>query len=106
MNCTYIALKLNNMKKLIQKIELINNMIPAVNMADKMPVTYAGGTWPYYVFIKPIRVTRYAVVIEAATTFSDYNFIKGVERYSIKNQMDELNYTLNTILKTFKKVTK
>ncbi len=100
------------MKKLIQKIELINSMIPAVEIADEIPVTYAGGTWPYYVLIEPIEVKNQFVTIRSAV--SQNSFIEGKERYNMnkssffgdENCAKHLNYTLNIILKSFKKVTK
>jgi hypothetical protein len=100
------------MKKLIQKIELINSMIPAVNLADEVPVTYAGGTWPYYVLIEPIEVKNQFVTIRSAINHN--SFIASKERYNVNKTSDfgdefcakHLNYVLNTILKSFKKVIK
>lgn len=112
MNYTYIALKLHNMKKLIEKIELINSLIPVVNSADTIPVTYAGGTYPYYVVIEPIVINKQFVTIKAG--IKNNSFIDGKERYNMNkisvfgdaHCRKHLNYTLNTILKAFKNVTK
>jgi hypothetical protein len=100
------------MKKLIQKIEQINAMIEAVNESENIPVTYAGGTWPFYVLIDPIQVNGKFVTIRSA--INQNSFIEGKERYNLKKSSvfgDEfcakhLNYTLNIILKSFKNVTK
>ena len=100
------------MKKLLTKIEQINAMIEAVNNAEEIPVTYAGGTWPYYVVIEPITINGKFVTIRSA--ISQNSFIDGKERYNMnkvstfgdQNCAKHLNYTLNTILKAFKNVTK
>jgi hypothetical protein len=100
------------MKKLLKKIDLINSMLDQVNNAEEMPITYAGGTWPYYVLIQPIEVKNQFVTIRSTT--DKYSFIDGKERYNMNKDSimgdqycaEHLNYTLNTILKAFKKVTK
>lgn len=102
------------MKKLIQKIEQINALIDAVNESENIPVTYAGGTWPYYVQIKPIEVKNQFVTIRPSDDASTYTYFETKERYNMNKKSicgDEfcakhLNYTLNIILKSFKKVTK
>jgi hypothetical protein len=106
------------MKALLKKIEEINSMLPAVNDAGDIPLTYAGGTWPYYVQIKPIEVKNQFVTIrpsdDASSSYcSRYTYFKTKERYNMnkKDVCDDygskhLNYTLNIILKAFKKVTK
>ena len=100
------------MKSLLKKIDLINSMIDQVNNADDMPVTYAGTTWPYYVLIEPIEVKNQFVTIRSA--IDNNSFIEGKERYNINKTSvmgdqycaEHLNYTLNIILKAFKKATK
>jgi hypothetical protein len=100
------------MKKLLTKIEQINAMIEAVNNAEEIPVTYAGGTWPYYVMIEPITINGKFVTIRSAIKLN--SFIDGKERYNLnkvstfgdQNCAKHLNYTLNIILKSFKNVTK
>lgn len=100
------------MKKLLTKIEQINAMIEAVNQSEEIPVTYAGGTWPYYVMIEPIQVKNQFVTIRSAIKLN--SFIDGKERYNMnkvsafgdQNCAKHLNYTLNIILKSFKNVTK
>lgn len=103
------------MKALLKKIELINSMLEAVNDSADIPVTYAGGTWPYYVQIKPIEVKNQFVTIRPSDdAFLSHNYFETKERYNMNKKSlcgDEycakhLNYTLNIILKAFKKATK
>lgn len=103
---------MNIMKKLIQKIEQINAMIEAVNNAEEIPVTYAGGTWPYYVVIEPIIISGKFVTIRSA--INQNSFIERKERFNLnkvstfgdENCAKHLSYTLNIILKSFKSVIK
>jgi hypothetical protein len=103
------------MKALLKKIEEINSMLEAVNNADQIPLTYAGGTWPYYVQIKPIEVKNQFVTIRPSDDASlRHNYFETKERYNMNKKSvcgDEycakhLNYTLNIILKAFKKAVK
>jgi predicted RNA-binding protein len=97
------------MKTLLKKIDLINSMIEQVNDLENIPVTYAGGTFPHYVVIKPIKVKNQFVTIES--DINNYSFIDKKERYNLNKVSlmgDEyckkhLNYTLNIILKSFNK---
>ncbi len=97
------------MKAILNKIDLINSMIEQVNDLENIPVTYAGGTFPHYVVIKPIKVKNQFVTIES--DINNYSFIDKKERYNLNKVSllgDEyckkhLNYTLNIILKSFKK---
>ena len=97
------------MKAILNKIELINSMIEQVNQSENIPFTYAGGTFPHYVVIKPIKVKNQFVTIES--DINSYSFIDKKERYNLNKVSvfgDEyckkhLNYTLNIILKSFKK---
>lgn len=100
------------MKSLLKKIDLINSMIDQVNELNETPVTYAGGTWPYYVQIKPIEVKNQFVTIRPADeVYLKYSYFETKERYNMNKKSicgDEycakhLNYTLNIILKAFKK---
>ena len=100
------------MKALLKKIEEINSMLEAVNDASDIPTTYAGGTWPYYVLIEPIEVKNQFVTIRSA--IDRHSFIEGKERYNMNKTSvmgdqycaEHLKYTLNIILKAFKKATK
>jgi hypothetical protein len=97
------------MKTILNKIDLINSMIKQVNDLENIPFTYAGGTFPHYVVIKPIKVKNQFVTIES--DINNYSFIDKKERYNLNKVSllgDEyckkhLNYTLNIILKSFKK---
>lgn len=97
------------MKTLLKKIDLINSMIEQISEAENIPVTYAGGTFPHYVVIKPIKVKNQFVTIES--DINNYSFIDKKERYNLNKVSlmgDEyckkhLNYTLNIILKSFNK---
>jgi hypothetical protein len=100
------------MKAVFKKIEEINSMIEKINDLGDIPVTYAGGTWPYYVQIKPIEVKNQFVTIRPAdNVYLKYSYFETKERYNINKKSlcgDEfcakhLNYTLNIILKAFKK---
>lgn len=94
----------------LKKINEINDLINVINELGEIPVTYAGGTFPYYVSIKPITVKNQFVTIES--NVNEYSFIDKKERYNVNKKSiygDEycqkhLDYTLNTILKSFKKI--
>lgn len=94
----------------IKKINEINDLINVINELGEIPVTYRGGTFPHYVSIKPITVKNQFVTIES--NINVYSFIDNKERYNINKKSicgDEycqkhLEYTLNTILKSFKKI--
>jgi hypothetical protein len=97
------------MKAILNKIDLINSMIEQISEAENIPFTYAGGTFPHYVVIKPIKVKNQFVTIES--DINNYSFIDKKERYNLNKVSllgDEyckkhLNYTLNIILKSFNK---
>ena len=97
------------MKTILNKIELINSMIEQISEGENIPFTYSGGTFPHYVVIKPIKVKNQFVTIES--DINNYSFIDKKERYNLNKVSvfgDEyckkhLNYTLNIILKSFKK---
>ncbi len=100
------------MKSLLKKIEEINSMIEKINDLGDIPVTYAGGTWPYYVQIKPIEVKNQFVTIRPSDdVYLKYSYFETKERYNMNKKSiggDEfcakhLSYTLNIILKSFKK---
>ena len=100
------------MKKLLKKIDLINELVPQINNLGQMPVTYDGGTWPYLVSIQFIEVKNQFVYIKSNTNRN--SFIDGIERYNMNKKSnwgdefcaDHLDRTLNVILKTFKKALK
>ncbi len=94
-------------KSTLKKIDNINSLIVIIDELNLIPYTYAGGTFPHYVLIKPIKVNNQFVTIESA--IKDNSFIDNKERYNVnKNSVfgDEycekhLNYTLNIINKAF-----
>lgn len=94
----------------LKKINEINDLINVINELGEIPVTYAGGTFPHYVSIKPITIKNQFVTIES--DINHYSFIDKKERYNINKKSicgDEycqkhLEYTLNIILKSFKKI--
>jgi hypothetical protein len=96
--------------RILRKIEQINSMLEEVKNADETPITYAGGTWPYYVDILPIEINNQFVTIRSA--IKNHSFIDGKERYNVnktsmfgdENCAKHLEYTLGIILKSFKKV--
>ena len=100
------------MKAILNKINEINSLIGEVSQLNEYPTTYNGGTWPYYVVIKPIKVSNQFVTIESDT--DSYSYIDKKERYNMNKTSvcgDEyfrkhLMYTLNVILRTFKKAIK
>ena len=91
-----------------RKIQAINSMIEEINLSETVPYTYAGGTYPMIVYIKPIVIKNQFVTIQ---TDDHGNYIDGKERYNVNKSStfgDEfckkhLEYTLNVILKTFNK---
>ena len=100
------------MKAILNKINEINSLIGEVSQLNEYPTTYNGGTFPYHVVIKPIKVSNQFVTIESDT--DSYSYIDKKERYNMNKTSvcgDEycrkhLMYTLNVILRTFKKAIK
>ena len=100
------------MKAILNKIEQINALINEVNQCNEYLTTYAGGTFAFYVMIKPITIKNQFVTIE--TAINSYSFIDKKERYNINKvsvfgddfDRNHLNYTLNIILKSFKQTLK
>ena len=97
-------------KAILNKINEINGLIDKVNELGDYPTTYAGGTFPFYVVVKPITVKNQFVTIESDLDY--YSFIDKKERYNVNKEStfgDEycrkhLVYTLNIVLKSFKKL--
>ena len=91
-------------KAIINKVIAINEMLPSVLVADEIPVSYAGGTFPYYIDIRvPIVVLNQFVYITEEKGNNSYGFEK---RYNVNNegQLDELKYDLSIIKRAFNKV--
>lgn len=96
-------------KSLVNRIESINAMLPAVNQADEIPYTYDGGTWPYYIQLTgPIQVKNQFVYIQEEKGLYNYGFEK---RYNTNKEegfgsMEELKRHLTLINRAFQKVIK
>ena len=93
-------------KAIMNRIIAINEMLPNVLNADEIPVSYGGGTWPYYIDITaPIVVSNQFVYIKEDKGQYSYGFEK---RYNVNNdeQLDELKYHLSIIKRAFNKVIK
>jgi hypothetical protein len=68
---------------LVKRIEEINELMQQANELDCMVYTYGGGTFPYYVNIKPIVIKNQFVTIESASQ-SHHDYIRK-ERYNVNN---------------------
>ena len=87
---------------LLTRINAINQMLPEVDRLNNTPVSYAGGTFPYYIeLLKPIEVKNQYVYIEAP---KKDNFYKFEKRYNTAEhwQLDELKFDLSVINRAFK----
>jgi hypothetical protein len=96
-------------KSILDRINLINSLIPKIEESENFAYTYAGGTYPYQVRIKPITVKNQFVTIEN----NGGTFIRTKERFNINNKehfeecgLYELKNSLSIILKAFKAVIK
>lgn len=93
-------------KAIMNRIEAINAMLPAVASADDIPSTYAGSTFPYYIQLTaPIVVKNQFVYIAHENSRHNYNFDK---RYNVNDEwsLDQLKYDLRIIKVAFNAVTK
>lgn len=96
-----------------RKVDAINSMLPQIELLDNLVYTYAGTTYPYLIDIKPIVIKNQFVTIESNEGVSTM-FIEKKERYNVNKVSmfgddycsKHLNYTLNIILKEFKKALK
>jgi hypothetical protein len=104
------------MKKLPKAIETrineINDMLHQVDAQEEYAYTYAGGTWPYHVDIKPIQVNGLKVTIEAKDPKWSHNYIdrqtykaSDLDTFSEKGLV-MLKEDLSIILKALKKALK
>jgi len=92
-------------KAIQNKINAINEMIPAIETLDEIPIAYDGGTFPFYVEVYEITLKNQFVYINAPKSTHNASFEK---RYNVnnENQLDILEHDLALILKTFKKYLK
>jgi hypothetical protein len=91
-------------KALAERINEVNDLIKIATDEFIYVTTYAGGTWPYVIDIKPIRVNGKFVTIESVKPYQ-YDFIKK-QRYCITktdefadNGLAELKYNVGIIRK-------
>ena len=88
-------------KSIMNRILAINEMLPTVLNADEIPVSYAGGTWPYYIELTaPIVVQNQFVYISENKGENSYDFKK---RYNVNDEdsLDQLKYDLRVIKTAF-----
>ena len=90
--------------QMVKRIDEINALIQQASESESIPSTYAGGTHPYIVNIKPIVVKNQFVTIETASK-SQYDFISK-ERFNVNNDdfwdyngIESLKYCLKHIKK-------
>lgn len=93
-------------KAIMNRIVSINDMLPSVLNADEVPMSYAGGTFPYYIDVRvPIIIRNQFVYIIEEESRDGYGFEK---RYNVNNeyQLEQLKYDLSVIKRAFNKVIK
>lgn len=93
-------------KAILKRINAINELLPIIQKLDETPVTYAGGTWPYYVELTaPIKVKNQFIYIQEAEQGYKYNFDN---RYNVNNDgsLEQLKYDLTIIKRAFNKALK
>lgn len=96
-------------KAIENRINEINQLIPLIDQLENFVYTYAGGTWPYKIDIKPIEVSKLKVVIKAKNPVNvNSNDFLVNEIYNAKDfySIDALKYDLSVILRAFKKALK
>jgi hypothetical protein len=74
---------------LVKRIEEINELMQQANELELRAYTYGGGTYPYYVNIKPIVISNQFVYIESVSE-SHHDFIRK-ERYNVNNDAYSFN---------------
>jgi|DEB0MinimDraft_10_1074344.scaffolds.fasta_scaffold114515_4 hypothetical protein len=93
-------------KAIVNKVNLINEMILEFKALDlEIPVTYDGGTFPYYIDINGVSIKNQFVYIDENKSQYAYNFEK---RYNTNKEwgigsMEELNHHLNLIKRVLTK---
>jgi hypothetical protein len=92
-------------KALAERINEVNDLIKIATDECIYVTTYAGGTWPYVIDIKPISVNGKFVTIEAVNPKHPYAYINK-QRYCITktdefadNGLAELKYNVGIIRK-------
>lgn len=74
---------------LTKRIEEINELVRRANELELMAYTYGGGTFPYYVNIKPIKISNQFVTIESVSE-SHHDYIRK-ERYNVNKDAYSFN---------------
>jgi len=90
-------------KSILLRVNHVNSLLPAVNQADSIPVSYYGGTWPHTIVLtKPIECNGQYVYI----TCEDSKGNPKRERYNCRDleQLGDLKYELRHIKKAFEEV--
>tara|TARA_R110002012_G_C11535828_1_gene600962 strand:- start:160 stop:480 length:321 start_codon:yes stop_codon:yes gene_type:complete len=98
-------------KSLLNKINEVNALCVEIKQAYnegliETPTTYDGGTWPYEINVKCITVKNQFVYIDEVKNRYSYGFEKRYNSNKLEggfNSLEDLNYALNLIRKTYKK---
>jgi hypothetical protein len=88
---------------LVTQINQINLMLPEVDRLDSVPMSYVGGSFPFYIGLnEPIKIKNQYVYINAPKYDNFYRFEK---RYNTNTywQLEELKNDLSLIKRVFKK---
>lgn len=92
----------------MDRINLINSLIPQIDQLDELVHTYAGGTWPYIIDLKEIRVKNQFVKIFTKNEDRAGYLLGKNQRYNINSEewgkdLAQLKNDLSIILKAYKK---
>ena len=97
-------------KSIVKKINEVNELCKQISEAFNdglidTPTTYDGGTFPYYIDVKEVKIKNQFIYIDEVKSQHSYNFEK---RYNSNKEegigsVEELNWHLNLIRKTYKK---
>lgn len=95
-------------KNVIDRINLINSLIPQIDQLDELVYTYAGGTWPYIIDLKEIRVKNQFVKFFTKNEDRAGYLLDKNKRYNTNGtkwgeDLDQLKNDLSIILKAYKK---
>ena len=89
-------------KAILNKVELVNGMLPHVKELDTIPSSYGGTTHAFYVELdKPIEIKNQFIYLNASNCFG-YG-IGWYTRYNLKHDTEGINYYLGIIIKAFRK---
>jgi hypothetical protein len=89
-------------KAVLNKVELVNGMLPHIKELDTIPSSYGGTTHAFYVELdKPIEIKNQFIYLNASNCFG--HGIGCDTRYNLKHDTEEINYYLGIIIKAFRK---